>query len=102
MGTYYKIACDEVRESIDPGDINNLGVKLGSIAHPEHPFGPVAVFAMAWRWSGKACQIVPDGGDDDEAYYAYQDVTAEVVKDYNAHYEKALKAPLVYTGKPKT
>ena len=45
MGIYYRAACDELRESIDPGDINNLGNKIGAIAHPEHPFGAVLVFA---------------------------------------------------------
>lgn len=92
-----------MRESIDPGDINNLGIKFGAIGHPQHPFGPVVVFAMLTRWNGHGARIVGDSGDNDDPYYEYRDVTADVLADYNEYYSglKALDSPewpLKYTG----
>lgn len=84
MGTYYKVCCDEMRESICPGQINDLGIKLGAIVHPSHPFGAVVVFAMATRWEGKQCRIVNDC-DDDPGYFDYKEVTKEVLAAYNQY-----------------
>lgn len=95
MGTYYKMACDDLKESIDPGDINGLGIKEFAIAYPTHPFGPVIVFAMLERWKGHACRLVNDLTDD-PGYFDYRNVTREVIEDYNARYPDA--KPLRYTG----
>jgi len=91
MSVYYKIACDEVREHICPGDINDGGMKEYSISSPLSAFGPVAVFAMWNRWEGKPCRIVSDSGEA-IAYDDYTDVTKAVLDDYNEYYEKHLKA----------
>lgn len=94
MGVYYKIACDEVKESIEPGDINDLGIKLNAISAPDHPFGAVCVFAMARRWACRPCRIVDDCGDD-PGYFDYADVTEEVIKAYNEVYRDG--EPIRYT-----
>jgi hypothetical protein len=90
MGVYYQVACDEDRERIDPGSINDLGIKVGAIAHPNHPFGSVVVFAMSHRWHGKPTRIVDDLGSD-PGYFDYNEVTEEVVKEYNEYYKTSLK-----------
>jgi hypothetical protein len=95
MGVYYKAACDEAKEQIDPGHINDLGVKAGSIAHPEHPFGPVVIFAMLYRWKAPV-RIANDTADDD-GYFVYADVTEEVLKAYNERY----KTQLMFTGQSR-
>lgn len=92
MGVYYKAACDELREKIDPGKINDLGVKASAIAHPDHPFGSVVVFAMLGRWSGHATRLANDT-EDDEGYFGYQDVTKQVVQDYNERYGTEYESP---------
>lgn len=89
MGIYYKIACDEVKECIDPGHINDLGIKAGAIAAPDHPFGSVVVFAMVMRWDHPV-RLVNDSGDD-PAYFEYTDVTEDVLKEYNERYKTELK-----------
>lgn len=93
MGTYYMAACDEAKERIDPGSINDLGVKFGSISHPEHPFGSVVIFAMATRWRGKQARIASDIGSD-PGYYDYREVTAEVLAEYN----RVHRTDLRFTG----
>ena len=85
MSTYYKIACDEVRENIDPGGINDLGVKEFAISHPDHPFGAVCVYAMRTRWNGLGCRIVSDSGGD-HGYDEYVSVTGQVLAEYNKYY----------------
>lgn len=30
MGIYYKISCADLRENIDPGSINDLGIKASA------------------------------------------------------------------------
>jgi hypothetical protein len=50
MGVYFKLVCDFHNESLDPGMVNDLGCKLGPISHPQHPFGPLAVYVMSRRW----------------------------------------------------
>lgn len=95
MGVYYKAACDEAKEQIDPGHIDDLGVKANAIAHPDHPFGPVVVFAMLHRWKASA-RIANDSADDD-GYFAYADVTEEVLAAYNEQYKTQLK----FTGKSR-
>lgn len=92
MGVYYKAACDELREKIDPGKINDLGVKAGAIAHPEHPFGSIVVFSMLGRWNGCTVRLANDS-DDDEGYFDYQDVTKQVVEAYNEKYGTEYKTP---------
>ena len=90
MGTYYKIACDELKERIDPGSIDNLGIKWRSIAHPDHPFGSVAIFALVTRWEGKAARIANDLCDD-AGYFEYADVTQQIMVEYNLEYGTALR-----------
>ncbi len=85
MSAYYQIVCDELKERIDPGEINDRGVKEFAIAHPEHPFGQIVVFAMLRRWKGKTVRIVDDRGND-PAYYDYSDVTESVLREYNDRY----------------
>jgi len=90
MGIYYAIACDELKERIEPGSINNLGIKQHAIAHPNHPFGSVSVFALVTRWRGKTARIVNDCADD-PGYYEYTDVTRQIVDEYNAEYGTTLE-----------
>lgn len=89
MGVYYKAVCDELKQNIDPGKINNLGVKRGPIAHPEHPFGQILVFAMLNVWATRQVRIANDESDD-EAYFEYEDVTGHVLEMYNKYYGTSL------------
>ena len=79
MGIYYQVACDELKERIDPGSIDNLGIKAGSIAHPKHPFGQVVIFALLTRWFGKSIRLVDDivkenkDSHDEKAHEEVQD-----------------------------
>lgn len=93
MGIYYEAVCDDLKERIDPGNINDLGNKLLSISHPQHPFGQVVVFAMAHRWVGKAARIVDDLGEDYQDL-GYKEVTEEVLTDYNKIYGTKLNATI--------
>jgi len=95
MGAYYKAACDEAKEQINPGHIDDLGIKAKSIAHPNHPFGQVVIFAMLHRWKASV-RIANDTGDDD-GYFDYADVTDEVLKAYNEHYKTQLR----FTGESR-
>ncbi len=90
MGLYYQLVCDELKERIDPGNINDLGIKASAIAAPEHPLGSVAVFAMLKRWGDKPVRLVNDESDD-PAYWEYQNVTKNVLQDYNACYDTNLQ-----------
>ena len=94
MGTYFKVVCVELSEQIEPGHINDLGVKAGNIAHIEHPFGPLVIFAMVSRWRGKRIYLVGDTDDDSERYENFNDVTKQLIGDYNKYY----KTDLVFTG----
>lgn len=85
MGVYYKIACDQAREVIDPGDVNDFGIKFSSITCLDHPIGSLTIFALGRRWSGKTVRLVDDCGDDDTPYFTYRDVTREVIEEYNEH-----------------
>lgn len=85
MGTYYKIACPELKELIDP-DIDGNGIKLAAISHPGAVFPRVAIFAMANRWADKLCRVVADDGQHEGDYYNFKDVTDEVLVKYNALY----------------
>lgn len=93
MGVYHKIACDECKESIDPGNINDLGIKTWAIASPEHWLGILAVFAMTSRWDGNSVRLVNDTAYD-QGYFMYTDVTKEVIEAYNEKYGTDLR----YTG----
>ena len=97
MGTYYQIACDELKERIDPGSINNLGVKAKKIAHSEHQFGSVVVFALLTRWKGKNIRLVDDCGND-PGYFEYKEVTEDVLKEYNEVYGTEYKFTEVEDG----
>lgn len=92
MGVYYKIACDEAKECIDPGSINGLGIKARAIAAPDHPFGAVVMFAMLTRWEHPIRLV--DDCTEDPGYFDYKDVTEEVLKEYNERY----KTELQFTG----
>lgn len=95
MGVYYQVACDKHKERIDPGEIDDLGIKEGPIAHPEHPFGPVVVFAMLHRWQASV-RLVNDSSDD-PGFFEYENVTEEVLRKYNEYY----KAEFKFTGKSR-
>lgn len=90
MGVYYQIACDELRERIDPGYIDNLGIKRGAIACHDHPFGPMVIFALLNRWAGKQARLVDDTSDD-PGYFLYQNVTAFIIYEYNQQYHTNFK-----------
>lgn len=94
MGTYYMVACDKLKERINPSNINNLGIKAGPIAHPNHPFGQVVMFALLNRWSNESIRLVNDGQSDEDAFFEYADVTKEVLSDYNEYYQ----VELIFTG----
>jgi hypothetical protein len=83
MGIYCKVACDETRESIDPGLINNSGIKIQHLGRRNHPLGPLVMHVLTWRWQGKSCRVVDDSGDD-PAYDAYVDITESMIADYNS------------------
>lgn len=89
MGTYYQVACDEKKERIDPGEINDLGIKSGPIANPKHPFGAVVIFAMLHRWRAPV-RLVNDCAED-AGYFEYANVTEETLKAYNEFYGMSLK-----------
>lgn len=95
MGVYYQVACDESKERIDPGDIDDLGIKAGAIAHPEHPFGPVVMFAMLHRWRSPIRLV--DDTRDDPGYFEYVNVTEVVLLQYNEFYETEFR----FTGKSR-
>jgi hypothetical protein len=88
MGTYYVVACDDLREHIDPGNIDDLGVKAGAISNPQHPFGAVVIFALRTRWFGKTARLVDDCGSD-PAFFNYRDATEEVLSEYNTYHKTA-------------
>jgi hypothetical protein len=90
MGVYYKAACDDLQERIDPGHIENLGIKAGSIARSEHPFGSLVIFAMLYRWRNHGVRIADDLGDD-PGYFEYRDITGEVLAEYNKSYGTTFK-----------
>ena len=96
MGIYYMIACDELKERIDPGHINNLGIKAHAIAHPKHPLGSVVIFALLYRWRGKVIRLANDAGND-AGYDDYKDVTNEVIDEYNTEYMGSVFTPLTFT-----
>lgn len=85
MGIEFTIACDATKEKIDPARIDGFGSKAGPIAHPNHPLGALAVFAMLYRWAWSPVRLAADGGDD-SGYYDYTDVTDEVIEEYNHFY----------------
>ena len=92
MGIYYMIACDELKERIDPGAINKLGIKEHAIthhaiAHLEHPFGAVVVFALLNRWERKVIRLANDMSGEDLGYFDYTDVTEAILSDYNTYYK---------------
>jgi len=93
MGVYYKLVCDEVKESIDPGSINNLGNKAGAIANLEHPLGAVAMLTLIHRWRDPVRLI----SDEEDAYFDYTDITKEALKMYNFAYNTQLR----FTGECK-
>jgi hypothetical protein len=93
MGVYYKIACDKRKERIDPGEIDNLGNKSGAIAHPDHPFGMVVIFALTTRWARESIRLVDDLAGD-PGYYDYEDVTKDILAEYNEIYNTSL----IFTG----
>lgn len=92
MGVYYKVACDEAKENIDPGAIDDLGIKAPAIAALDHPFGAVVIYAMLYFWKHPV-RLVNDMLDD-PGYFEYSDVTADVLKAYNERYETNMQ----YTG----
>ena len=65
MGTYYRAACDAAKQTIDPGYMNDLGMKHSAISHPNHPFGPILSFAMSTRWIGGSVRLVSDNVEDE-------------------------------------
>lgn len=91
MGIYYKVACDDLKESICPGNINDLGIKSGAIANPNHPFGAVVIFAMTYRWSRKKVRLITDTGYGEDEYYTYTDVTEQILNEYNEMYGTLLR-----------
>jgi len=90
MAIYYQVVCDEAKEGIYPGFINNLGVKSGSIAHPEHPIGNILMFAMLYRWSGSTVRLANDL-EEDLGFFEYEDVTEQVLAEYNKSYNTNIK-----------
>lgn len=85
MGVYHKIVCDYHKETLDPGEIDDLGNKYDAIMHPEHPIGSLMMFTILTRWR-KPIRIVTD---DEEEYYSrrYVDVTAEMLKSQRKYYD---------------
>jgi hypothetical protein len=96
MGVYYKVVCDELKETISPGRINDLGVKAHAIAYPTHPFGPLVVFTLLTRWTARTCRIISDEQHED-IYYGdeYKDITEKMIGEYNKEYDK--HEPLKFT-----
>ena len=97
MGVYYKAVCDELQESIDPGRINDGGVKGYAIAHPTHEFGPVVILAMLGRWRRHSVRLVThENPHADNPYHSYTDVTKQVIAEYNSLYgDSVLELPIL-------
>lgn len=96
MGTYYVVACDATREFIEPGNIDDLGMKRRSIAHPEHPLGQLVIFALTGIWAGMRVRAVGDDITmDADTVKEYRDITKQIIKEYNAEYKTQLK----FTGR---
>jgi hypothetical protein len=89
MGVYYQVGCEEAKEVIDPGQIDDLGCKIKAIASPDHPFGSVVIFAMARRWCGKTAEVIADY--DEKFDVGFTNVTEEVLKEYNEYYQTNLR-----------
>jgi hypothetical protein len=93
MGTYYRVACPELREWIAPSQIRERDPTLiggwigGGIKWHAVVSGPTAHAVMALimpggRWADKAVLVIPDGGDK---YYeldepTWTNVTREAVE----------------------
>ena len=90
MGIYYVIACDKLKEKIDPGSINDLGMQQHAIAHLKHPFGSVVIFALVTRWCNQTARIANDYNDD-PGYYEYTDITQQIINEYNTEYGTTLQ-----------
>lgn len=86
MGIYYVVACDDLHEHINPGSIDDLGIKAHAISNPQHPFGAVVIFALRTRWYGKTARLIDDCGFD-PAFSDYGDVTEEVLREYNSYHK---------------
>lgn len=93
MGTYYCVVCDELEEKIDPGSIDNLGIKEGAIGNLKHSIGAVTIFALCGRWRNKKIRLANDSGND-PGYDDYTEITKEILEEYN----KSYKTNLIYTG----
>lgn len=95
MGIYFKVACDRLQQSIDPGfadveqdPIYYYSIKEG-ICHPDHPFGSIVLFCLMYKWRGEQVRLVSDIGDD-PGYYTYEDITQEVLDSYNDKFKTNL------------
>ena len=83
------IVCDDLRESIDPSYVNDLGCKAYPIAHPDHPFGALVIYAMLNSWCGKSVRLVNDEIYEVDYYY-YKDITKGLIDSYNFNYRVSL------------
>ena len=97
MGVYYMIACDELKERIEPGDVFGLGIKRGAITSVEHPIGALVINTLMGRWNGRSCRVADDCGED-PGYFEYTDVTEEVMADYNEEWPN--REPMLYGSMP--
>jgi len=90
MGVYYRIACPDLREYIEPAEVrekragelkeNGGGVKWFAVVR-----GPVAHAVMALlmpgaRWADRAIKVIGDGSDDYDKLDEWKNVTEEAIE----------------------
>lgn len=97
MGIYVLFCCHERREFVDPGDVNDGAIKIGSVPY-RSDLGRLLIFLMtdghaaygAARW--ETISMVHDAGPGHETVETeYTNVTAVAIDAYNeAHPEDVL------------
>lgn len=92
MSTSVKVLCGKRWETLDPGRIMLDGKRFSShefgIAHPNHPFGHLLLYAMTNRWwVGRSVTLIDESHDLYTDYFEdTRDVTDIIVSDYNKAY----------------
>lgn len=94
MGTYYHVVCIDLKEKIEPGDINDLGIKGWSYRAFRTPLWSDSNFRDANKMERKSVHLMGDYRDDIDIYNDYINVTKQLIDEYNKYY----KTDLVFTG----
>lgn len=76
MGVYYTAYCEERNEYIDPAELKDHGIKLGSVCHGR--LGHLLVFMLTHNRWPSACMVGDIEVDD------ARNVTVDAVDAFNA------------------